>query len=64
MNADPEVLLLRSHRVSESSWDEAFATAASAGEAIGAELVRREMVPAGELEILPAPAQLRPPEPP
>jgi hypothetical protein len=48
----PEVLLLRSHRVTESGWDEAFAAAASSGEAMSAELVRREMVPAGELEIL------------
>ena len=46
----PEVLLLRSHRVSESAWDTAFATAAAAGGPMGAELVRREMVGAGELE--------------
>jgi len=46
----PEVLLLRSHRVSESAWDTAFATAAAAGGPMGAELVRREIVGAGELE--------------
>ena len=46
----PEVLLLRSHRVSESGWDTAFAAAASSGGRMGVELVRREMIGAGELE--------------
>jgi hypothetical protein len=45
----PEVLLLRSHRVSESGWDAAFAAAASGGR-MSAELTRREMVGSGELE--------------
>jgi hypothetical protein len=48
----PEVLLLRSHRVTESAWDEAFAAAASSGVPMGTELTRRDMVPAGELEVL------------
>ena len=48
----PEVLLLRSHRVTESAWDEAFAAAASSGVLMGDELTRRDMVPAGELEVL------------
>ncbi|MGD0241731.1 MAG: hypothetical protein ABSB59_15585 [Streptosporangiaceae bacterium] len=46
----PEVLLLRSHRVSESGWDEAFAAAAAAGGRMSSELTRREMIGAGELE--------------
>ena len=45
----PEVLLLRSHRVTESAWDEAF-TAAAVGGPMDAELVRRGMAGAGELE--------------
>ncbi len=48
----PEALLLRSHRVSESGWDEAFAAAAAAGGSMGAELTKREMIGAGELEWL------------
>jgi hypothetical protein len=48
----PEVLLLRSHRVSESGWDEAFAAAAAARSRMGDELIRREMTGAGELEWL------------
>src|SRR5262245_26602268 len=48
----PEVLLLRSHRVTESGWDEAFTAAASSGGRMDAELTRREMVQAGELEVL------------
>jgi hypothetical protein len=48
----PEALLLRSHRVSESGWDEAFAAAAASGGAMSAELVKREMAGAGELEWL------------
>jgi len=48
----PEVLLLRSHRVSESGWDEAFAAAAASGGRMSTELTRREMVGAGELEWL------------
>jgi len=46
----PEVLLLRSHRVSESGWDAAFAAAAASGGRMSAELTRREMVGSGELE--------------
>jgi hypothetical protein len=48
----PEVLLLRSHRVTESGWDEAFAAAAASGGRMSTELTRREMVGAGELEWL------------
>ena len=48
----PEALLLRSHRVSESGWDEVFAAAAAAGGLMSAELTRREMIGAGELEWL------------
>jgi hypothetical protein len=48
----PEVLLLRSGRVSESAWDEAFAAAAAAGRGMGAELVRRKLLGSGELEVL------------
>jgi hypothetical protein len=48
----PEVLLLRSHRVSESGWDEAFADAAASGGRMSTELTRREMVGTGELEWL------------
>jgi hypothetical protein len=48
----PEVLLLRSHRVSESGWDEAFAAAAASGGRMSTELTRREMIGAGELEWL------------
>lgn len=47
---NPEVLLLRSHRVTESGWDEAFAAAAASGGRMGSELTRREMVGSGELE--------------
>jgi hypothetical protein len=46
----PEALLLRSHRVSESGWDEAFAAAAASGGLMSTELTRREMIGAGELE--------------
>jgi hypothetical protein len=46
----PEVLLLRSHRVSESGWDAAFAAAAASGGRMSAELTGREMVGSGELE--------------
>jgi hypothetical protein len=48
----PEVLLLRSHRVTESGWDAAFAAAAAAGRPMSAELVARQLVGSGELEIL------------
>jgi hypothetical protein len=48
----PEALLLRSHRVSESGWDEAFAAAAASGGLMSDELIRREMIGAGELEWL------------
>jgi len=46
----PEVLLLRSHRVTEAGWDDAFAAAATSGGRMRAELVRRAMVGSGELE--------------
>jgi hypothetical protein len=46
----PEVLLLRSHRVTESGWDEAFAAAAISGGQMGSELIKRTLVGAGELE--------------
>jgi hypothetical protein len=46
----PEVLLLRSHRVSESGWDEAFAAAAASGGQMSAELTGRGLVGSGELE--------------
>jgi hypothetical protein len=48
----PEVLLLRSHRVTESRWDAAFAAAAARGRPLNAELIAREVVGAGELEAL------------
>jgi len=48
----PEVLLLRSHRLTESRWDAAFAAAAAAGRQMSAELVAREVIGAGELEVL------------
>lgn len=48
----PEVLLLRSHRVTESGWDEAFAAAVAAGGRMSSELTQREMVGSGELEAL------------
>jgi hypothetical protein len=47
----PEVLLLRSGRVPEAGWSAAFAATAASGE-LGAELVRRELIGAGELEAL------------
>jgi hypothetical protein len=47
----PEVLLLRSGRVPEAGWSAAFAATAASGE-VGAELVRRELIGAGELEAL------------
>lgn len=46
----PEVLLLRSHRITESGWDTAFAAAAVAGGRMSAELIAREMIGSGELE--------------
>lgn len=48
----PEVLLLRSHRVTEAGWDAAFAAAAASGGRMTAELVRRELAGSGELEAL------------
>jgi hypothetical protein len=48
----PEVLLLRSRRVSESGWDAAFAAAAAAGGRTGVELVARDLIGSGELEVL------------
>jgi hypothetical protein len=47
----PEVLLLRSSRVSEPAWDAAFAAAAAGGR-MGAELTARKLVGSGELEAL------------
>src|SRR5215472_14579019 len=47
----PEVLLLRSGRVPEPGWTAAFAATAISGK-VGAELVRRQFVGAGELEAL------------
>jgi hypothetical protein len=47
----PEVILLRSGRVPESGWTSAFAAAAPDG-ALCAELVRRELIGAGELEVV------------
>jgi hypothetical protein len=50
----PEVLLLRSRRVSESDWAAAFAAAAAAatGGLLGTELVKRGLIGSGELEAL------------
>jgi hypothetical protein len=48
----PQVLLLRSRRVSEAGWDEAFAAAAAAGRPVSAELTARKLTGAGELEAL------------
>jgi hypothetical protein len=48
---DPEVILLRSGRVPEAGWSAAFATAAADGR-MAAELVRRELIGAGQLEAL------------
>ena len=47
----PEVILLRSGRVPEPGWAAAFAATAISGK-VGAELVRRQFVGAGELEAL------------
>jgi hypothetical protein len=47
----PEVILLRSGRVPESGWAAAYAAAAPDG-AVGAELVRRDLIGAGELEVV------------
>jgi hypothetical protein len=46
---DPEVILLRSGRVPEAGWSAVYAAAASDGR-MAAELVKRELVGAGELE--------------
>jgi hypothetical protein len=48
----PEVLLLRSRRVSEPAWDTAFDAAAATGGPMGAELVKRALIGSGELEAL------------
>jgi hypothetical protein len=48
----PEVLLLRSGRVTEAGWGEAVAAAAAAGRPFGAELTARKLIGAGELEAL------------
>jgi hypothetical protein len=47
-----EVILLRSHRVSEATWDTAFAASAASGAPMSAELLGRTAVGAGELEAL------------
>jgi hypothetical protein len=48
---DPEAILLRSDRVPEGGWSSAFAAAASDGR-MAAELVKRDLIGAGELEAL------------
>jgi hypothetical protein len=48
----PEVVLLRSRRVTESRWDAAFAASAAGGRPMYAELVTRAALGAGELEAL------------
>ncbi len=48
----PEVLLLRSRRVSEPDWDVAFAAAAVARGPLRAELVKNGLIGSGELEAL------------
>lgn len=49
----PEVILLRSGRVPESGWTAAFAAAAATETSgVDAELVRRDLIGAGELEAL------------
>jgi hypothetical protein len=47
----PDVLLLRSGRVSEPAWQDVFADAAAEGR-MGAELVRRGLIGAGQLEVV------------
>jgi hypothetical protein len=47
-----EVILLRSRLVTESGWDEAFTAAAKSGTPMGAELVARDILGTGELEVL------------
>ncbi len=47
-----EVVLLRSRRIAEADWDAAFTAAAVGERQITAELVGRELIPAGELEAL------------
>ena len=46
---DPEVILLRSGRIPEAGWSAVYAAAASDGR-MAAELVKRDLVGAGELE--------------
>jgi hypothetical protein len=48
----PEVLLLRSHRVTDTQWDAAFGAAEAAGHPMSAELLTRALIGAGELEAL------------
>jgi hypothetical protein len=47
-----EVILLRSHRVSEATWDTAFTASAASGVPMSTELIARTAVGAGELEAL------------
>jgi hypothetical protein len=47
----PEVLLLRSGRIPEPGWAAAFTAAAPDGE-LAAELIKRDLIGAGELEVL------------
>jgi hypothetical protein len=48
---DPEAILLRSDRVPEAGWSSAYAASASDGQ-MAAELVKRDLIGAGELEAL------------
>jgi uncharacterized protein DUF4388 len=48
----PEALLLRSRRVSEPGWEAAFAAAAATGGPMEAQLVARQLIGSGELEVL------------
>jgi hypothetical protein len=48
----PEVILLRSRRVTEARWDSAFAAAATVNGPVSAQLTGRQIVGVGELEAL------------
>jgi hypothetical protein len=47
-----DVILLRSGRITEAGWDAAFTAAATAGQPLPAELVKRGLLGAGEAEAL------------